>query len=210
MNRTTALALAGVALLSLAAGCSSDKKISLPGNVSLPGGATLPDGLPSSDALGSCHVKVTGDVTAEWTSNGGSGSVGYGPWIPKSVGSVPIATDETFFILNCQGDGANYVGFMPVTDGSVPMQPGTYTIAPADNAVGTSQSGAMVTLLGLEGTDTNWGPSAQGTLNITAFDSNHIAGNFTIPVTDVLAKLTGTSKGDAMITGEFDYANPNG
>jgi hypothetical protein len=67
----------------------------------------------------------------------------------------------------------------------------------------------MTTLLGLDGTDTNWGPSAQGQLVITEFDANHIAGTFTIPVTDVLAGMTGSSKGDAVITGEFSYTNPN-
>ena len=127
MNCAPALALAGFALLSLPSGCSTDKSPSFanPGTVSA--GVTLPHGAVST-ALGSCHVKVTGDVTAEWASAGGSGSVGYGPWIPKRVGSVPVATDESFFILNCDGGGDNCVGFLPVGDAKVPMHPATYTI----------------------------------------------------------------------------------
>ena len=63
--------------------------------------------------------------------------------------------------------------------------------------------------MSLEGTDTTWGASAPGTVSITAFDQHHIAGTFTIPVADLLADVSGTSKGNATVTGDFDYPNPN-
>lgn len=214
MKRHIALALVGITTVSLLAACSDDKNGNVPGlggddssGLTLPGGVTLPDG---NAALGSCHVKVEGDVTAEWTAGGGASAVGYGPWVPSAAATVAgITLDESFFIVNCQGDGENYVGFLPAGESTIPMAPASYTIEPADNAFGASQTGAITTLLGLAGTDTNWGPSAQGQLVITAFDEHHIAGTFTIPVTDVLARLNGVSKGNAVITGEFDYTNPN-
>ena len=216
MNRTTALAVAGIALLALATGCSDDKQVTLPSGStpvgeSLPAATEQPAGDPAAgdSPMGSCHVTVTGDVTAEWTSDGGAKSVGYGPWIPQAGGTTAIgALDESFFILNCKGPGESYIGFGPVHKAKIPMQPGTYTIEPATNVAGSSENGIITAMLGLDGTDTNWGASAQGQLVITAFDDQHIAGTFTIPVTDVLTKLSGTHKGEAVITGEFDYANP--
>ncbi|MEQ1702769.1 MAG: hypothetical protein ABMA25_21885 [Ilumatobacteraceae bacterium] len=180
-------------------------------------GAPVTDGAPSTAGAGeidpsnNCHVDVTGAVTASWDSPGGYSAIGYGPWIPAgSAGSAPIALDETFFILNCTGTGNNYVGFGPNDLAAIPMTPATYPILPADNAFGgTDAAHVMDVLLGLDGTDTNWGPSAEGTLVITEFDNEHIAGTFSIPITDVLAHLTGTSKGDALVTGTFYYSNPN-
>ena len=211
-----ALALAGIALVSLLSACSDDNKGTVPGlpdGATLPGGVTVPDGVtvPAGNTdMGFCHVKVEGDITAEWTSAGGASSVGYGPWVPSTTGTIAgISLDDSFFILNCQGEGDDYVGFMPLADTRIPMQPATYTIEAAANAFGASEGGLMSTLLGFEGSGTNWGPSARGQLVITEFDANHIAGTFTIPVTDVLAQMTGTSEGDAVITGEFNYSNPN-
>ena len=98
----TGLALAALAALALAAGCSDDSKPTMPGGVTVPaGGNVVPEG---NLELGSCHVKVTGDVTADWTSSGGASAVGYGPWVERVAGvTMPIEMDEGFFILNCQG-----------------------------------------------------------------------------------------------------------
>lgn len=209
-----ALAAAGLALVALLSACGDDSKGTLPGTDAgaLPGAATVSPGEQpaGTNDMGYCHVKVEGDVTAEWTSPGGLNAVGYGPWVPSDSGTIAgISLDESFFILNCQGDGENYVGFGPIGEATVPMQAATYTIEPGDNVFGASESGMMSALIGLDGTNTNWGPSAQGQLVITEFDADHIAGTFSVPVTDVLAQMSGTSAGNAVITGEFSYTNPN-
>lgn len=218
MKRHFAVAVAGMSLLSMLAACSDDKKsVDLTNqdgsSITLPGGATLPgDNTDSSGDtdLGSCHVNVTGDVTADWSFGQDASSFGYGPWIPQTPGvTAPIVLDETYFVLNCQGDGENSLSFMANLDSAIPMQPATYTIPAATNAMGTAETGMIAILLRFDGPagETNWGPSADGQLVITEFDSNHIAGTFTVPITDVLAKLSGTSMGNAVITGEFSYSN---
>ncbi len=215
MIRHRAIAVGGLALVTLLTACGGDSTNTLPGAADgsgLPGAVTVSPGAPpaGSTDMGYCHVRVEGDVTAEWTSPGGMSAVGYGPWAATTAGTIAgISLDESFFILNCQGDGENYVGFGPIGEATVPMQAATYTIEPGDNVFGASESGMMSVLIGLDGTNTNWGPSAQGQLVITEFDEHHIAGTFSVPVTDVLAQMSGTSAGDAVITGEFEYTNPN-
>lgn len=225
MNRHTTLASAGAALLLALTACSSDGDKSqpsssggagatLPAEATVPGESTAPAITipPGLTEMGSCHVKVEGDVTAEWTSPGGMSAVGYGPWTPPSAGTIAgLPMDETFFILNCVGEGTNSLNFMPNTGIGIPMQPATYVIQPASNAFGTSEDGQITVIVGFDGPagTTNWGPSEPGELVITAFDADHIAGTFRIPITDVLATLTGASMGNAVITGEFDYQNPN-
>ncbi len=223
-SRTLAPIAAVVALLALAA-CSSDKGNSSTSGVagSTTAAGQTPDGgntapsveapAPPTDTSGGyCNVKVTGDINAEWTSGGGYSAVGYGPWIPaEAAAGSPFATDETFFILNCQSAGANYVGFGPVAEFPIPMQPASYVIGAGDNAFGASESGQISVLITFEGSETNWGPVEDGQFIITEFDENHIAGTFSVTVTDVLADLGGNpSEGTATITGEFNFTNPNG
>ena len=216
MNRTRlTVALFAATGLALTA-CGSDTDSALPGLPASPSASADPAAgnpvVAPSDETGSCHVSVTGDVNAEWTSPGGYSSVGYGPWTPTQPGvTMPMAMDETFFILNCVGDGTNSLTLAPMADVAIPMQPATYVIEPATNAFGTSEDSKMSILVTFDGPagETNWGPSEAGELVITEFDADHIAGTFRIPITDVLAKLTGTSMGNAVITGEFNYKNPN-
>ncbi len=213
----TACCTLAVAGLTLAACGGDDEGVSVPG-ATLGESASDATSSPSlggqdlGNELGSCHVNVTGDITADWTAPGGSAAVGYGPWIPPMPdATLGIDIDETFFILNCGGDDdENYVGFMPLNSAAIPMQPATYTIPAATNMIGTGDGNGMSVLITFEGTDTNWGASGEGTLVITEFDDEHIAGTFMVPVTDVLAEMSGEpSEGNAVVSGEFDFANPN-
>lgn len=176
---------------------------------------TVPPPTPMAIAGGNCHVEVTGDVSATWDSPGGYSAIGYGPWIhqepDQTIAGIPM--DETFFLLNCTGPGTSSINFGTSPGSKIPMQPATYTLPPADNAFGASDNpGALSVLIGLDASETNWGLREPGTLTITRFDESGIAGSFQLPVTDVLAKIAGAqqpSKGNAMITGTFDYPNPN-
>ena len=240
MRHPTLLTLASVALLSLTAACGDDSPAATPDTTVSAEISTTAAAAPETTAAvtdttavvtestdpasteaettttvpageDSCTVNVTGDVNTSWTSGGGYSSVNYGAWIPPSGGSTPIALDDTFFVINCTGPGASYVGFAPSVGSHIPYEPATYTLPASDNLFGGSSTpSVMEVLMGLDGTDTNWGPSAEGTLVITEFDENHIAGTFTIPIKDVLGHLNEVDKGTAMITGEFNYQNPNG
>lgn len=217
MKRHTLLVLSGLATLSLAA-CSSDSgsKVLQPGGTSGGGGTAASvvsggnDPAPIDASSGTCQVKVTGDVSAEWTAGGGSGSIGYGPWVAApGVTSILGPLDESFFIVNCDSNAGNYVGFLTNSDAKIPMEPATYVIPAASPALGGGSSGPLGTVITLDGTDTNWMLSGDGEFVITEFDSDHIAGHFTLPITDALAGMTGTSKGNAVMTGSFEFANPS-
>jgi len=177
-------------------------------------GASLPasgdTGAIVDAAAGSCNVTVAGALTSDWTVPGVSGSVGYGPWIGNpGITTAMGAIDETFFILNCADDTGNYVGFMTQNEAKIPMEPATYTISMDSSVLSNTGEGTMVSVVTLAGSETNWTLSADGQLVITEFDEQHIAGTFTLPMTDALATLTGTSAGDVVVSGEFNYANLN-
>jgi len=220
MKRHLHLVLSSVALLSMVAACGGDDgSLAVPGQPSVGGTGSAPvdlSGLPKVSELGSCTVTVTGDVTAEWVAAGGAASVGYGPWFEGPAITTSIGdTDETFFILDCDGgdggDGGdgNYVGFLGQNEIPIPMAPATYVISAGDSLFGSSSDGPIGVLISLESTDTNWKLNGAGELVITEFDSDHIAGGFTLPITDAFAELNGTSKGDAVISGTFVLGNPN-
>jgi len=218
MKRHAVLTISSLAVLSLLAACSDDTKGSTP---VLPGateavadGASLPasgdTGAVVDAAAGSCNVTVAGALTSDWTVPGVSGSVGYGPWIGNpGITTAMGAIDETFFILNCADDTGNYVGFMTQNEAKIPMEPATYTISMDSSVLSNTGEGTMVSVVTLAGSETNWTLSADGQLVITEFDEQHIAGTFTLPMTDALATLTGTSAGDVVVSGEFNYANLN-
>lgn len=215
--------IAYLAMLSLVAACGGDDNSSTPAT-GAPGTEQVDDsssvdtepGTPATDggttdvSGGSCHVVVTGDISQEWTAGGGSSSVGYGPWIGNPGITTPIgAVDESFFIINCQDSTDNYVGFLAQNDAKIPMEPATYVLAKGASAISATDTSPIVSLVTFDNSETNWVLSADGELVITAFDNDHIAGHFTLPVTDAFAEMTGTSEGSALITGEFDFENPN-
>lgn len=214
MKRYQHLVLSSLALLSVVAACGGDDgPLAVPdqpgagGSVDLPVDAPV---LPGDTGLGTCNVTVVGDVTAEWVSAGGSAAVGYGPWYEGPAITTMLGdTDETFFVLNCDSGDGNYIGFLGQNEIPIPMTPATYVITPGDSVFGSSGEGPIGILVSMESTDTNWTLVSNGELVITEFDGEHIAGRFTLPVTDALAEMNGTSKGTAVISGTFDLANPN-
>lgn len=160
---------------------------------------------PSTDG-GSCEVTVTGDVTANWTSGGGTAAVGYGPWFAGG------GLDDTFFILSCIGPGESIISFGANVDSRIPMAPAVYTLSVGSNILGgTDQPDPIHSQVSIDGTDTNWGVREPGTFTIIEFDDAHISGTFDIPVHDSLAKIVdpnAVGKGNATVTGTFNYTKP--
>jgi hypothetical protein len=156
-------------------------------------------------------VKVTGDVESEWTSNGGTMAVGYGPWLPESMQDPAYPADETYFIINCIGEGSDYIGFLATGDGpGVPMEATSYNLPVGTGGLSAGTQDAVEVIIGLNGPDTVWDTDMGAVLVITEFDEDHIAGTFTVPVVDGLADMTGVDNGTATLTGEFEFANPYG
>jgi hypothetical protein len=65
-------------------------------------------------------------------------------------------------------------------------------------------------LITLEDSETNWRVSDPGgTLTITEFDDDSIAGTFEFPMEDSLAEISGDpSEGTITVTGNFDFDRP--
>lgn len=159
-----------------------------------------------------CQVEVTGDKTASWTSPGGISAVNTDYWLTPE--QKEFFGEGFYFILNCDGTGeGGSISFFANTEATaedIPFGPATYTLSPAENALGSNTTDPITVLFTLEDSETNWGVSEPGVLEITAFDDDHIAGRFEFTATDVLADLSGgESEGTVTVTGSFDYRNPN-
>jgi hypothetical protein len=162
---------------------------------------------PASGGPG-CAVEVTGDKTASWTAPSDMSSVLAWYWASES--EREFLDNEFSMILNCEGDGG-YVGFLS-TDGAneetVPYGPGTYEIPDFDADPDVREQAQFSVLVSITDSETNWGLTEPGTLEITAWDDSHIAGTFELHMEDSLASLSGDeSEGTIVITGSFDYAN---
>ncbi len=167
---------------------------------------------------GSCHVDVTGDVTASIDAAGGPESVGVQYWLSAAdnaaMASVAGTPAPFFFMLSCTAADGTSVDITTGAAGSaatIPFAPAVYTVNPTEPRFGGggSATDALAVLVSLPATGTNWGLAEPGTVEITRFDDERISGTFTFRVTDVLALENATpSQGSATITGEFDFANP--
>jgi len=183
--------------------------------------ATLPDDDAVSDAGdsgseaslppvpeygdGSCDVSVTGDKQVEWSGGGTLADVGASYW----YGDVErdLGLDGFTIILNCGGDDGDSLSFASVStadESSVPQGPGTYQLTTS------TDSDLFVVLLQLVDSETNWRVADPGgTLTITEFDDDSIAGTFEFPMEDSLAEISGDpSEGAIMVTGNFDFNRP--
>jgi hypothetical protein len=162
----------------------------------------------------SCRVEVTGDKEVSWTAPGGIMALNMEYWFSaeqkEQFGN--LMGDGFYFILNCVADegSLSFIASAEATSDDIPFGPAAYELPAATNVLGTSEDGGPISvLLTLTDSETNWGLSEPGTLEITAFDNEHIAGTFSFAATDVFANLSGSSEGDIQVAGSFNFRNPN-
>jgi hypothetical protein len=156
---------------------------------------------PGPNDAGSCHVDVTGAETASWDAGGGMSATLVEYWLSEDERATLGGTFG--LIVNCAGD-PGYVGLSATSAGSVetiPQAPGVYELLPG--AAGLSAP--ILAGVDLTGSDATWGLDQPGTLDITAFDDEHIAGTFSFTATD----LFGSVDGQIAVSGDFDFHNPN-
>jgi len=141
------------------------------------------------EELGTCHMNATGAVTAELTSQGGKNATNVSYWYTADEQKLMAGVDG--FVIDCKG--ADFE-FKVVPGGGkkdgMPFKPKKY-----DFAAGKGDGVLMITF----GKHTFDKPT--GSIDVTAFDSHHIAGT---------VDLSGTLNGAAeKITGNFDLICPD-
>jgi len=143
------------------------------------------------DEMGTCHLSASGAVTADQTTKGGKDATNISYWYTAEEQKSMMGVDG--FVINCKGDA---VKFTLVPGGGkkdgMPFKPKKY-----DFAAGKGDGGLMIAF----GKQTLDKPS--GSIDVTAFDSHHIAGS--IDLSGTLAPGGGAEK----LTGTFDLICPN-
>lgn len=224
-RRLAACFVAGLVMLSACARGSDDDADTSPTEV----GAAATDASAATGSTttvaptttlpdpGSCHVEVTGDVTASIDAVGGPEAVGVEYWLSAAekdtMSSVAGTPAPFFFMLGCTAVDGTSIDITTGAAGSaatIPFAPAVYTVNPTDPRVGGggSSTDPLAVLVSLPATGTNWGLSEPGTVTITRFDDERITGTFSFRVTDVGSLETDlASQGSATVAGEFDFAN---
>ena len=145
----------------------------------------------TADELGTCHITASGAVTADQTTKGGKDATNISYWYTVEEQKSMMGVDG--FVINCKGDA---VKFTLVPGGGkkdgMPFKPKKY-----DFIAGKGDGGLMIAF-GKQQLD-----KPNGSVDITAFDSHHIAG--TIDLSGTLAPGGGAEK----LTGTFDLVCPN-
>jgi hypothetical protein len=145
---------------------------------------------PTNVDLGTCHLKASGAVAVEQTTKGGRAATNVSYWLSSEDQKKMAGVDG--FVVNCIGPDMR---FQIVPGGGkqdgMPFKPKKYEFV---NGKGDAN------IMAAFGKKTLDKPS--GTIDITAFDSHHIAGTV-----DIKGKLT-PGGGDEKIAGEFDLACP--
>jgi len=140
--------------------------------------------------LGTCHLTATGAVSADQTTPGGRTATNISYWYSADEQKTMMGVDG--FVINCNGAD---IRFSLVPGGGkkdgMPFKPKKYEFA-----AGKGDANLMIGL----GKATIATPS--GSVDITAFDSHHIAGTI-----DVSGKLT-PGGGDEKLAGTFDLVCP--
>lgn len=185
-----------LALAILLAACNSDKPSSPPpAPVEEPAPAPAPKPMPAKKVLttadlGTCHIQASGAVTADQTTPGGRAAVNVSYWYSAADQKSMMGVDG--FVINCIGPD---VKFQLVPGGGkkdgMPFKPKKY-----DFANGKGDANIMAAF----GKATLAAPS--GSIDITSFDSHHIAGSI-----DLAGKLA-PGGGQVKLTGSFDLTCP--
>jgi len=140
--------------------------------------------------LGTCHLTASGAVSADQTTPGGRTATNISYWYSAEEQKSMMGVDG--FVINCNGPD---IRFSMVPGGGkkdgMPFKPKKYEFA-----AGKGDANLMIGL----GKVTIANPS--GPVDITAFDSHHIAG--TIELSGKLAP----GGGDEKLSGSFDLACP--
>ena len=138
-----------------------------------------------------CHITASGAVTADQTTKGGKDATNVSYWYSAEEQKTMMGVDG--FVINCKGAD---IKFSLVPGGGkkdgMPFKPKKY-----DFAAGKGDGGLMIAF-GKQQLD-----KPTGSIDVTAFDSHHIAG--TIDLSGTLAPGGGAEK----LTGTFDLVCPN-
>ena len=136
--------------------------------------------------LGTCHLVASGAVTADQITPGGRTATNVSYWFNEADQQKMMGVDG--FVINCIGSD---IRFQLVPGGGkkdgMPFKPKKY-----DFVKGKGDANLMIAF----GKNTLATPS--GSIDISSFDSHHIAGTI-----ELAGKLT-PGGGDEKITGNFD------
>jgi hypothetical protein len=138
--------------------------------------------------LGSCHLTASGSVSADQTTPGGRAATNISYWYTADEQKSMMGVDG--FVVNCNGSD---IRFSLVPGGGkqdgMPFKPKTYAF--------DKGKGDAALMIGF-GKQTLASPS--GKVDVTAFDSHHIAGSI-----DLSGKL---GAADEKLVGTFDLVCP--
>ena len=142
------------------------------------------------DEMGTCHLTASGAVTADQTTKGGKDATNISYWYTPEEQKTMMGVDG--FVINCKGPD---IKFSLVPGGGkkdgMPFKPKKYEFK-----AGKGDANVMIGL-GKASVD-----KVNGTVDITQFDSHHIAGTI-----DLSGKLT-PGNGEEKLVGTFDLVCP--
>src|SRR3569833_948401 len=141
------------------------------------------------EELGTCHMNATGAVTAELTSQGGKNATNVSYWYTADEQKLMAGVDG--FVIDCKGADFEF----KVVPGGGKKDGMPFKQKKYDFAAGKGD-GVLMIMFGKKPLD-----KPTGSIDVTAFDSHHIAGT---------VDLSGTLNGAAeKITGNFDLICPD-
>ena len=144
--------------------------------------------LLADSELGQCHITATGAIPLDQTSQGGKAATNVSYWYAADEQKTMMGVDG--FVVNCNGDGLKFSMVPAGKPDGMPFKPKKYTF---DKGKGDA---ALIINFGKQAL-----ANATGSIDVTAFDSHHIAGAI-----DLDGQLGGA---DEKLAGTFDLICPN-